>query len=613
MDETISRAAQLRRLEQRDWQLWAIAILVIVSLTVTIIGIQAPELIGAPKGISSQLKLYIFGLSLLVLLFCTYVLQAIYTLRKFKKQLSSSEMENDEIRSLLETVKERTEKLQTSEANYRVLLERNADAIVVADQNTMVRFINPAAESMYGRSAEELLGQPFGLSVTADERKEIEINRPDGGSVVAEMRVIETTWEGEKAWLASLRDITVRKQAEQALQEAVEQFKKLDQLKSDFVSTVSHEIRSPLASIKNAVNLLASGKTGAVNEDQERFLQMAVRNIDRLVAIVNDLLDLSKIEAGKMQFRFSDVDIRFLIDHLVATFQPQAEASQLALEMDCPEALPKVYADGARIEQVLSNLLSNAIKCTPAGGRVVLSARSLHDAVEISVADTGIGISPENQKRIFDRFFQVGDSLMRTSKGTGLGLTITKQLIEAHGGKISVESEVGKGSRFFFSLPIFSQKILEMSRLEAEIDQYRENPCIAMLMLELGEEESLDSLKADEKRCVELLNQLADITRKLLPRVSDKIIPQPAFRRLLILLTGTPKWGGLVVREKLTNALSANPLIIDGVRVPIPTIFGPVAYPEDGTSIRDLIASLKQFSPKDKDDKEGAWTSPRSS
>ena len=598
MDNTISRAAQLKRLEQRDWQLWAIAILVILSLTITIIGIQAPELIGAPNDISTQLKVYIFGLSFLVLLFCTYVLQTIYALRKLKQQLSSSEMENDEIRSLLETVKERTEKLQISEVNYRTVLERNADAIVVVGQDTLVRFLNAAAETMYGRSAKELLSRPFGFPVAADERTEIKISRPDGGAVVAEMRVIETAWEGEKAWLASLRDVTVRKQAEDALQEAVEEFKKLDQLKSDFVSTVSHEIRSPLASIKNAVNLLASGKAGPINEDQGRFLQMAVRNIDRLVGIVNDLLDLSKIDAGKMPFRFADVDLRFLIDHLVSTYQSQAEANSLGLKLDCPEVLPRVYADEVRIEQVLCNLLSNAIKCTPAGGQVVLSARCLQDTVEIGVADTGIGISPENQRKIFDRFFQVGNSLTRTAKGTGLGLTITKELVEAHGGKVTVESKVGKGSRFSFCLPIFSKKVLEMAELETEVDLYRDNPCITMLMLELRREESLESRKPEEGSCIELLHQLAVFIRKLLPRASDKIVPQPASRRLMILLTGTPKWGGTVVREKLTNALSANPIIIDGVPMPMPTIIGPVAYPEDGTSVRDLIAGLKQPSPK---------------
>lgn len=581
MDERTKQVAQLRRLETRDWQLWSIAVLVILSLTVTIIGIQAPELIGAPRGISAQLKVYLLGLSILVLLFCAYVMQTIYRLRKLKKRLSSTELEKDQIQSLLETVKERTENLQISEANYRTLLERNADAIVVADQNTIVRFLNPAAESMYGRSAKELLGQPFGFSVAADERKEIEVNRPDGGTVVAEMRVIETTWEGEKAWLASLRDITVRKQAEHALQEAVEEFKKLDQMKSDFVSTVSHEIRSPLASIKNAVSLLASGKAGAVNEDQGRFLQMAVRNIDRLVAIVNDLLDLSKIEAGKMVFRFSDVDIHGIVNHVIATFQSQAEANSLKLKLDCPEVLPRIYADETRIEQVLCNLLSNAIKCTPAGGEVILSARGLQDTVEISVADTGTGISPENQGRIFDRFFQVGDSLTRTSKGTGLGLSITKMLIEAHGGRISVESEVGKGSRFFFSLPIFSQKNLEMSRLDAEINRYRENPCVSLLLLKLDPE----VLQVHP----EWLDQLAGLVRKFLPRASDRIVPQSAFSRLLILLTGTSRAGGMVVHQKLGEVLRLNPILLGGSPMPPPTILGPGTYPEDGKTAKELI------------------------
>ena len=453
---------ELWKIERRNWQLWWIAVFVILALTVTIIGTQSPQLIGAPKDVSLQLKTYLFGLSFLVFLFCVYALQTVYTLGKLKEKLLTTEQEKMQIQSLLETVKERTERLQASEVNYRTLLERNLDAIVVVSRDTIVKFINPAAESLLGHEAEKLLGRPFGFPLAAGERSEITITRPDGGTVVAEMRVIGATWEGEKVRLASLRDITIRKHAEDALKKANEEFKKLDQMKSDFVSMVSHELRTPLTSIKNAVHLLSSGKAGGINKQQERFLLMAIRNIDRLAEIVNDLLDLSKTEAGKMQFHFSEMDAHSLINHVMATFQPQAEASLLKLEMDCPEGLPTVYADQARIEQVLCNLLSNAIKYTPSGGRVTLSARDVGENIEVSVADTGTGITPKEQERIFDRFYQVGDSLTRVSKGTGLGLAITRELVEAHGGRILLESEVDQGSRFFFTVPIFLPRTLEV-------------------------------------------------------------------------------------------------------------------------------------------------------
>ncbi len=400
------------------------------------------------------------------------------------------------------------------------------------------------------------------------------------------MRVIETIWEGEKTWLASLRDITSRKQAEETLKTANDELKRLDQMKSDFISTVSHELRTPLTSIKNAVDLLASARAGAVNEQQERFLKMAVRNIDRLAWIVNDLLDLSKIEAGKMKFRFKEEDMRSVIQHVITTFQPQAEGNSLTLAMDCPQDLPTVYADAFRIEQILCNLLSNAIKFTSAGGTVRVTARRNEEMLEVCTADTGKGIPLEDHAKIFERFYQTGDSLMRTTQGTGLGLAITQQLVESHGGTIWLESEVGQGSRFYFTLPVFSPQTLEVSEFEEEIERYRDNPCMSLLLIEFHQR--------DTTITQELLHQLSGVVRKLLPRMSDQIILQPMSGRLLVLLTGTPKWGGLVVRKKLKQALSENPIVLEGGRTTVPVLLGPASYPEDGNTARELIAHARQ-------------------
>jgi PAS domain-containing protein len=173
MDEKTRQITQLKHLEARDWQLWSIAVLVILSLTITIIGIQAPELIGAPRNISAQLKIYLFSLSILVVLFCGHVFQTIYRIRKLKKKLSYSELEKDQMQVLLQTVKERTEKIEASELNYRTLLEKNADALVVVDENNTVQFVNPAAESLYGQSAEQLLGLPSQFPMAQVQEMEV--------------------------------------------------------------------------------------------------------------------------------------------------------------------------------------------------------------------------------------------------------------------------------------------------------------------------------------------------------------------------------------------------------------------------------------------------------
>lgn len=259
--------------------------------------------------------------------------------------------------------------------------------------------------------------------------------------------------------IGTVHDITDRKQAEERLKKANQELKKLNEIKSSYISVVSHELRTSITSIKNAVYILATGKAGALNEAQGRFLDMAVRNVSRLTETLNDVLDLSKIEAGKVEFRYTKTDPTHIIQQLITTFQPQAEANFLRLVMDCPAGLPMVNADPKKIERVLCNLLSNAIKFTPEGGHITVAAQGNHENVEVSVADTGFGLSPDEQERVFEQFYQAGDCLRRTAQGTGLGLSIAKQLVEGHGGRIWVESEVGKGSRFSFTLPVFSQKV----------------------------------------------------------------------------------------------------------------------------------------------------------
>jgi hypothetical protein len=200
------------------------------------------------------------------------------------------------------------------------------------------------------------------------------------------------------------------------------------------------------------------------------------------------------------------------------------------------------------------------------------------------VTDTGPGIAPNEHKQIFERFYQTENSLTNVSKGTGLGLTITKELIEAHNGKLSVESQLGKGSRFSFWLPIFSLRAVEMTRISDEFYQYRDNLCISILLLEL-EPEALEAHP-------EWLDQLAELVRKLLPRAMDRIIPLPASNRLLILLVGTPKTGGMVVRQKLADLLREKPIILEGVSMDSPTILGPGTYPEDGKTAKEIIDSF---------------------
>lgn len=232
------------------------------------------------------------------------------------------------------------------------------------------------------------------------------------------------------------------------LEEANLKLKELDRLKSDFVSNVSHELRTPLTAIRGAVDYLLRKKNGDVGT----FLEIIKKNAERLIRMVTDLLDFSRIEAGKMEVQFSLTNLSFLAEEVVAFVGNMAEGKKVEIERQIPDPL-WITADEDRIKQVLINLLSNAIKFSSPGGRVKLYSEEDEKEVRICVQDQGIGIPPEAQEKIFAKFQRIGKLRRDGHSGVGLGLAISKGIIEAHGGRIWVASRVGEGSTFTFSIP----------------------------------------------------------------------------------------------------------------------------------------------------------------
>jgi len=233
--------------------------------------------------------------------------------------------------------------------------------------------------------------------------------------------------------------------------------------KSDFVSLVSHELKTPMTSIRGYTDLLAQGAVGPINEVQTNFLNTIRSNVHRMATLVSDLADISRIEAGRMRLEFSSVDLPELIEEVVRTQQGQIDEKEQTLKMQIASGLPAVWGDHNRITQILVNLLSNATKYTPQGGVITLSAErknylqdgtALPEVVCVSVQDSGYGISPKEQKQIFQKFFRSEDENIRESPGTGLGLNITRHLVEMQGGQIWFESELSKGTTFHFTIPI---------------------------------------------------------------------------------------------------------------------------------------------------------------
>lgn len=259
----------------------------------------------------------------------------------------------------------------------------------------------------------------------------------------------------------------------QELIETNQKLERLERLKSEFISIVSHELRTPLTSIKNSLDILMSGRCGEITPATEKFLNMAMRNVQRLSGIINDLLDLSKIEAGKMDFHFAPTDINTVINYVKSALSEVAKSKGLKLITNEADNLPEILADSQRLEQVLTNLVSNAIKFTPDGKSITISSRVVKaadikinenfkdiiknltgDYVEVCVKDEGIGIEQKNLLHTFDKFAQIENSLSRKAGGTGLGLPIAKQLLDAHKGAIWCDSELNKGSKFYFVIPV---------------------------------------------------------------------------------------------------------------------------------------------------------------
>lgn len=232
-----------------------------------------------------------------------------------------------------------------------------------------------------------------------------------------------------------------------------ERLKELDRMKSDFYASMSHELRTPLTSIKEGTGLLLDGVGGETTEKQRKLLAILAEESNRLIGVVNSLLDLSKIEAGMMSYRLEPLSVDPLIRQAIAEITPLAEAKQIRLESALDARLPTARLDRERILQVLRNLVGNAVKFTPKGGYVRVAARPVNGNLEVSVKDSGPGIPAESLATIFDKFRQGNHNAGLTRQGTGLGLAIAKNIIASHGGKIWAESELGQGSTFIFLLP----------------------------------------------------------------------------------------------------------------------------------------------------------------
>lgn len=389
------------------------------------------------------------------------------------------------------------------------------------------------------------------------------------------------------------------------IQNTNKKLEKLERLKSEFISIVSHELRTPLTAIKNSLDIILSGKSGELSTSMSKFLDMAKRNVTRLSGIINDLLDLSKVEAGKMDFRFKKTDINVPVEFVKNTFENLAKEKNINLEIELDKNLPDVYIDAQRMEQIISNLVSNALKFTEDNGKISIKTQKISAAnvseqklfeqdnsnvditdeyVLITVKDSGIGISKENLNKVFDKFAQIESSLSRAVGGSGLGLPIAKELTTAHHGFIWLESVMGEGTTFFVAIPVLNKKKIFEIDLDVNVAKAKQkHSTLGLIMLK-------ENTDCENSLIDAIQNEKISIIRKT-PNTIDFSETVGLQKTLIIAINEADKFALSFVDKKLQTEVKQNQ---ENIYQKCDILFSSALYPDDALSVCELLKKAEE-------------------
>lgn len=375
---------------------------------------------------------------------------------------------------------------------------------------------------------------------------------------------------------------------------------KLERLKSEFTSIVSHELRTPLTAINNSLDIVLSGKTGETTLQMNKFLDMAKRNVTRLSGIINDLLDLTKVEAGKMEFRFEKASINTPVEFVKNTFENLAKEKNIQLKAEIDKDIQDTYIDAQRIEQVVTNLVSNAIKFTNENGEILIKTEhfpaekidreKLFDVknpifyknyIKVSVKDSGIGIANEDIQKVFDKFQQIENSNTRKNGGTGLGLPIAKQLIEAHNGFIWVDSELNIGTTFSFVIPILDEKEKFMLDMDAAAQKAKSSGK-NLLLIRIAE-----NLQANPSFISDMQNGMVSVLRKT-AGTREVFFEQNGQNIALIFNPEADKFAQNFIEKKIESYYETDAQKYD-------ILYSTVLFPDDGENTKELLLKSEKL------------------
>ena len=510
---------------------------------------------------------------------------------EFPVDITLSPLDTKDGPQVLSVVRDMTDRMRIEEDLRRQsqLIEASHDAIIVREPGGRILQWNAGAQETYGWSAAEALGHvthtlfQTGFPVSLDEVEaaldrggrwdgELRHTRRDGARIAVESRhiLVRGADETPVAVLEINRDMTLRKQAEEAiaalnaklgatnkeLELRNREVERANRMKSEFLASMSHELRTPLNAIIGFSDLLAEQTAGALSPKQQRFVNHIQQGARHLLALINDILDLSKVEAGRLELNRENVPVAVVLADSLTSIRPAAAAKTIAVHSSIGPDVT-VFADRIRFKQILFNLLSNAVKFTPDGGRIWVEAAERRGRLTVSVSDTGLGIPLEEQEAIFDAFHQAGATTKGIKEGTGLGLAITKRLVEEHGGRIWVESEPGKGARLSFTMPSGRALPEDAARNDAGAGETwppRERPLVLVVDDEAPARELLASWLEPEGYQLITAGSSAEALAKAAEHVPDAIT-------LNMLMPGKGGWDTLYALKK-TPVTAAIPVIV---------------------------------------------------